>query len=163
MAGSPISDSAAASPAKNNKQKGWLMSRLTRNASSRNLQETAPGFTRKPSIGSFLNRRPKNTLAGHSLDTMYRLGGFSMFALPSSRGPIELLIPLPLAATAQYLLRHGTRDLHQELVNHEQLLTPRRERWWHLQEVRVDRGCEHSLRALCLPREGCISLRACTR
>ena len=95
---------------KTQKPRHWLVDKLSKNTSPQK-QKTA-GNTRLPrknSIGSLLSRPARGPHQVRSLDSIFRLGGFSALHLTSSKRHIEFFIPTPLAATAQYLLKHGIR------------------------------------------------------
>ena len=93
---------------KTSKSRHRLVNKHTRNASPLKHKSTSNmTLSKKISSGSLLSRPSKAANQAQSLDDIFRLGGFSALYLTSSKRHIEFFIPTPLAATAQYLLKHG--------------------------------------------------------
>jgi hypothetical protein len=64
-------------------------------------------LSRKHSVSRISSRRPLPSSTSLSLEDLCRLGGISIFTLPAKYAPFNLVVPSALAATAEYILKHG--------------------------------------------------------
>ncbi|CAD6577765.1 MAG: hypothetical protein ASARMPRED_008403 [Alectoria sarmentosa] len=92
---------------------GWLARKLFRRSSSTytlKAKTTYKPILKKKSFGGipgFSEDSHKNILKGKSLEELSRLGGLSVFILPSDFAVDKLTLPTCLSATATYLYQHG--------------------------------------------------------
>lgn len=92
---------------------GWLARKLFRRSSSTytlKAKTTYKPISKKKSFGGIpvlSEDSHKNTLKGKSLEELSRLGGLSVFILPSDFAVDKLTLPTCLSATATYLYQHG--------------------------------------------------------
>ena len=92
---------------------GWLARKLFRRSSSTytlKAKTTYKPIPKKKSFGGIpvlSEDSHKNILKGKSLEELSRLGGLSIFVLPSDFAVDKLSLPTCLSATATYLYQHG--------------------------------------------------------
>lgn len=94
-------------------RQGWLARKLFRRSSSTytlKAKTTYKPISKKKSFGVIpvlSEDSHKNILKGKSLEELSRLGGLSVFILPSDFAVDKLTLPTCLSATATYLYQHG--------------------------------------------------------
>ena len=64
-------------------------------------------LSRKHSVSAIAGRDSPKSIKSSTLDDVCRLGGISVFGIPLSSATANLVIPTALAATGEYLVKHG--------------------------------------------------------